>query len=150
MLIKQERKKEEIKMPWKVSDVDSHKKGLSAAQKKKWVTIANAALKQCQDKGGTGCDAKAIRTANSRVSTTNNMQTYTSTNKEYEVREETLNGREYVVVPVTMMVEGVHSGSKGPLLHTSEELGKIPESWNGMPVTVDHPVVEGLPVSAHS
>lgn len=70
--------------------------------------------------------------------------------QEYTTRDETLNGREYVVVPVTMMVEGVHQGSHGALLHTAEELGKIPESWNGIPVTIGHPMVEGNPVSANS
>lgn len=70
--------------------------------------------------------------------------------QEYTAREETLNGREYLAVPVTMMVEGVHQGSHGALLHTAEELGKIPESWNGIPVTIGHPVVDGKPVSANS
>ena len=51
-------------MPWTVKDVDSHKKGLNSSQKSKWVKIANAALKRCQDKGGSGCDASAIRIAN--------------------------------------------------------------------------------------
>lgn len=84
------------------------------------------------------------------VKNNNEMQTYSNSNKEYEIREETLNGRVYVVVPVTMMVEGVHQGSHGPLLHTASELGKIPESWNGIPVTVGHPVVDGSFVSANS
>jgi len=82
--------------------------------------------------------------------TDNKMIIYQSEVQEYSTRLETLNGREYVVVPVTMMVEGVHQGSHGALLHTAEELGKIPESWNGIPVTVGHPVVEGNNVSANS
>jgi hypothetical protein len=49
-----------------------------------------------------------------------------------------------------MMVEGVHYGSHGPLLHTIDELGKFPEAWNGMPVTIDHPEIEGHNVSANS
>ena len=55
-------------MPWTVGDVDSHKKGLTPAQKSKWVSIANAALKRCQAKGGSGCDASAIRIANAAFS----------------------------------------------------------------------------------
>jgi hypothetical protein len=55
-------------MPWTVKDVDRHKKGLTPAQKKKWVSIANGVLKDCQAKGGKGCDAKAIRVANSKFS----------------------------------------------------------------------------------
>ena len=78
------------------------------------------------------------------------MNVYLTTQQEYTIREAILNGRDYIVVPVTMMVEGVHQGSQGSLLHTAEELGKIPESWNGIPVTVGHPAVEGKFVSANS
>lgn len=53
-------------MPWTVKDVDGFKKGLTPAQKKKWVRIANSILKDCQSKGGKNCDAKAIRIANSK------------------------------------------------------------------------------------
>jgi hypothetical protein len=55
-------------MPWTVSDVDRHKKGLTTAQKRKWVAIANRVLKDCQSKGGSGCEGKAIRIANSKFS----------------------------------------------------------------------------------
>jgi hypothetical protein len=47
-----------------------------------------------------------------------------------------------------MMVEGVHNGSNGAILHTVEELGKVPESWNGIPITIGHPQVNGQYVSA--
>lgn len=55
-------------MPWTVADVDKHKKGLTPAQKKKWVSIANGTLKQCQADGGSDCEGKAIRVANSKFS----------------------------------------------------------------------------------
>jgi hypothetical protein len=57
-------------MPWSVSDVDSHKKGLTPEQKKKWVSIANGIYKECLSKGGTDktCAPKAIRIANSKFS----------------------------------------------------------------------------------
>jgi uncharacterized protein YdaT len=41
-------------MPWTVKDVDSKKKGLTPAQKKKWVKIANGVLKDCQAKRRKG------------------------------------------------------------------------------------------------
>ncbi len=68
----------------------------------------------------------------------------------YEVRYEELDGKDFMVVPVVMMMEGVHVGSVGPVLHTAEELGKIPETWNGIPVTVTHPSINGQYVSANS
>lgn len=48
-------------MPWTVADVDRHKKGLSADDKRMWVAIANHILKQ------TGDEGRAIRIANARV-----------------------------------------------------------------------------------
>ncbi len=69
---------------------------------------------------------------------------------EYTIRTEMLNGKEHLVVPVVMMVEGVHSGSHGPLLHLAEELGKFTGAWDGRPVTISHPSVDGQNVSASS
>ena len=54
------------------------------------------------------------------------------------------------MVPVVMMVEGVHHGSRGPVLHLAEELGAFVEAWNGIPVTIDHPEQDGQNVSANS
>ena len=53
-------------MPWTVADVESKIGGLSPVQKKRWVEVANSALKACVAKGGTdeACAPKAIRTAN--------------------------------------------------------------------------------------
>jgi hypothetical protein len=55
-------------MPFKKSDVDKHKKGLSSAQKEKWVDIANGVLSECIKNGGSDktCAPKAIRIANSK------------------------------------------------------------------------------------
>lgn len=56
-------------MPWTVKDVPRFtKKAKTAAQKKKWVSIANRVLTDCQKSGGENCDAKAIRVANSKFS----------------------------------------------------------------------------------
>jgi len=49
-----------------------------------------------------------------------------------------------------MIVEGVHNGSHGPLLHRMKDLGKFPQMWDGIPVTVDHPMKDGEYVSANS
>jgi hypothetical protein len=78
------------------------------------------------------------------------LDIYFQRNRSYEVRRETSEGVNYLVVPVVMMVEGVHSGSHGPILHTAEELGRFPASWDGIPVTIGHPIVNGHYVSANS
>lgn len=50
--------------PWSSSDVDKHIHGLSDRQKKRWVAVANSALKRCQDSGGSNCEGRAIQMAN--------------------------------------------------------------------------------------
>lgn len=54
-----------------------------------------------------------------------------------------------MIVPVVMMVEGVHSGSRGALLHTTEELRNSARQWENMPVVIDHPERNGQYISAH-
>lgn len=141
-------------MPWTVKDVDKHKKGLTDAQKKRWVEVANSARAACLKKGKpeNECDASAIKQANGVVG--NNEIRFTlhdaKVEEAYSVREETHQGRTHLVIPVTMMVEGVHNGSHGPLFHSIEELGKYPGAWDGIPVVVDHPEIDGVNVSANS
>jgi len=54
-------------MPWTIADVEKHKKGLSDAQKRRWVSVANSVLSRCLAGGGakSACEASAIRQANS-------------------------------------------------------------------------------------
>ena len=79
------------------------------------------------------------------------MENYIQANKTYQIRTEQHQGMEHLVVPVVMMVEGVHNGSHGPLLHLATDLGRFPEAWNGIPVVINHPVnEEGQNVSANS
>lgn len=142
-------------MPWTVEDVDKHKKGLSDKQKKQWVRIANAALKACIKKGGTddSCAASAIKQANGVVNANSDKYAVYKNRQEsdYEVTLTVHQEKPHYVVPVVMMVEGVHSGSHGAVYHTIDELGKIPDSWNGIPVVIDHPEDEdGSSISANS
>ena len=57
----------------------------------------------------------------------------------YQAREDVLDGRTHLVVPVVMMVEGVHVGSHGAVLHQASELAQSIQAWNGRPVTISHP-----------
>ena len=149
-------------MPWKISDVDSHKSGLSAKEKRKWVAIANSALKSCMDDGGEeeSCAVSAIKQANGSTSLDDNvsteivesisMEVYTESVIAYQIRHQMLDGKRHLIVPVVMMVEGVHHGSQGPLLYTAEDLSKFPSSWDGIPVTIGHPEIDEEYVSANS
>lgn len=68
----------------------------------------------------------------------------------YEPRTITQGGRQYLVVPVVMMVEGVHSGSRGPLYYPATELVRNHGNWNGIPITISHPAEDGVYISASS
>lgn len=60
-------------------------------------------------------------------------------------------GNPHLVVPVVLMVEGVHSGSAGPLFYSSSALAESAHLWNGTPVPVYHPEDDrGFPVSCNS
>ena len=51
----------------------------------------------------------------------------------------TLLGREYYVVPVSMIVEGVLNGSRGPLYYPQSEIDRNPTAWNHIPIVLNHP-----------
>ena len=74
----------------------------------------------------------------------------TSQVKVADTREETLMGRNHLVVPVVALVEMVlqSSTSENPELALAEEFGANPLSWNGRPIVVNHPEINGEKVSA--
>jgi hypothetical protein len=136
-------------MPWNPEDAKKHKGGLDEKSSRQWAHVANSVYEKCLADGGDdkSCAPKAIRQANGV--TGNIMGVYYLKSKDYQAKERQHLGKKHLIVPVTMMVEGVHNGSHGPLLHKIDELGKFPESWNGIPVVIDHPEVDGQNVSAN-
>src|SRR5258705_4095125 len=82
----------------------------------------------------------------SRISVNLRIQT----NEDLETKQ--LNGRDYLVVPAVILVEGVlwSSNSDHPALAMAEEFGIFPQSWDGRPVVYNHPKENGSPVSANS
>uniref|UniRef100_A0A6M3IXL0 DUF2213 domain-containing protein n=2 Tax=viral metagenome TaxID=1070528 RepID=A0A6M3IXL0_9ZZZZ len=55
------------------------------------------------------------------------------------VRHDSMEGQEYLVVPMVMIKEGVLNGSAGPLYYPASELSKTPVVWNHKPIVVYHP-----------
>jgi len=138
-------------MPWTVKDVDKHKKGLTDKQKRQWVKIANSVYKQCMSDGGSdsSCAGKAIRQASGSVGNQETVNNKLEANS-YQIRRESWMGESYLVVPVVMLIEGVHNGSGGRMLHIPEEMAKAPDGWDGRPVCINHPQREGILVSCNS
>lgn len=79
---------------------------------------------------------------------TNKLATFTCNLLPKQCRIETLEGRNYTVVPMVILTEGVHAGSSGPVYYPPEELSKTPEVWNHKPVVVYHPEMNGQGISA--
>jgi hypothetical protein len=67
-----------------------------------------------------------------------------------QIRRETANGTEYLVVPMVAMKTGVYqcANCPEPEFYDVEVFGKVPGGWNGRPVTIQHPTVDGIFVSA--
>ncbi len=66
-------------------------------------------------------------------------------------RSESINGRPYLVAPMTLIVPGVLNGSRGPLLYPPEEIERSVAAWNGVPLVLGHPRnSNGVPISARS
>lgn len=78
------------------------------------------------------------------------METFTIT-LNGATRRVTLNGRDYLVTPATMIVEGVLNGSAGALFYPKEEIERDPQAWNGVPILLGHPVAkDGTHVSGRT
>ena len=54
---------------------------------------------------------------------------------EYKPLRKRLKGKEYLVVPTTMIVEGVLNG----IFYSKEEMAVSTNLWNGSPVILNHP-----------
>ena len=67
-------------------------------------------------------------------------------NSKAKAVRKSLDGVEHLVVPVVAAQETVMNG----LFYPKEELSAEPENWNGVPVPVNHPQVNGEHITANS
>lgn len=63
------------------------------------------------------------------------------------VRHVVVNGTEYLVVPMSILVPGVLNGSKGSLFYPKSEVMQRQGVWNGVHILGYHPTKNGQPVS---
>lgn len=69
----------------------------------------------------------------------NSMENITA-NIDGQVRIQTFDGRAHLVMPVVLLVEGVHTGASGiSTYYSPEEMMASAHLWNGIPVPVSHP-----------
>jgi len=91
---------------------------------------------------------KSSLTTNVASEKVGGLQVFTINLKTQLVRNDSMEGRPYKVVPMVMLVEGVHAGSNGPLFYPKAELAKTPAVWNHKPIVVYHPTMNGRGISA--
>jgi len=101
-------------------------------------------------KDKTTAKAEKILEEQKKKATTNQFCVVTLNLQGAKISYRKLQGNQYLVVPMVMLVEGVHAGSNGPLLYLGEDLSKTPEIWNHKPVVVYHPQDNGVGISACS
>ncbi len=65
-----------------------------------------------------------------------------------EVRNDKMGGRDYLVAPMIMVVEGVLNANCGPLYYSAAEIRKSVASWNSKPVVLNHPDDNGMLTTA--
>ena len=83
-------------------------------------------------------------------SLTANYQQLTA-NLTGKVRREQLNGKSYLVAPLSLIVPGVLNGSKGRLFYPEDEVQKSSTIWNSIPLVVYHPTdANGDPLPANA
>lgn len=61
-----------------------------------------------------------------------------------KVRDETLDGRKYLVAPTVMITRGIHAGNMGPVFYGDADLSSTPLAWNLKPVVFKHPVKDRI------
>ena len=136
-------------MPWSAEDFKKKDESLTDKQAERAATIANDVLKQCLEDGALSkskCEAAAIKQGLGVVS---NMKTINiKVNADGKVREETVNGRDYLVAPVVAVKEGVLNYEDGAEFIPADEIKNSVEWWNGVDLPVGHPEKRGQPVSA--
>lgn len=80
------------------------------------------------------------------------LGTFETLQDDVQVRRETLNGVEHLVVPAVLLREGVFqcANCESPEFYAADEFAKVAAAWNGRPVTLNHPKKGDVFVSAAS
>jgi len=130
-------------MPWKSSDADEHIKGLTSSQKSAWAKIANSVLADCEAKGESDCDGKAIRIANSRAKNVKTDEGIITEEfrlkrikwKDIETKE---NDDGLLVKGVPVFKTGTHKGNKYDEKYIDEKIIKQFDPNEDVPLQADH------------
>jgi cation transport regulator ChaB len=98
-----------------------------------WAAVKNAGYKKNKDGKWIKANSNALLAVQAHTTTT-------------DIRRDTYDDREYLIVPVVPIVAGVLNGYLVP----AEEIARYVESWNGIPLPINHPMVGETPVSANT
>jgi hypothetical protein len=91
-----------------------------------------------------------LNQAASGLETRSSFENITRNLSSKYTRNAKLEGREYIVCPMVMGVEGVLAGNNGPGLYLGEDWAKFSTAWDHKPIVVYHPEIAGKGVTACS
>lgn len=137
-------------MPYENADdpnLPSNVKKLSKKKRKKWVAVWNDVFSKCQADDGGDCEAAAFKAANGTISTNRLLvNLHFAINQIGQVRRETHGGVDYLIAPVTAIIEGVLNERFVP----AAVIEASTYSWQGTPVPLGHPQENGAYISANT
>lgn len=79
----------------------------------------------------------ATKDRNEKENRTLNISNSFITN--FNIRSDIKEGKEFFIIPIIALVEGVHHGSGGKGFYPAVEIDRTAQNWNGVPLTIDHP-----------
>lgn len=133
-------------MPYSKSEPPERIKSLPDKAQEIWIAAFNAAFKEYKDDdeaankvAWAAVKKKYKKEGDAWVARANECMTHINASLSPKVREETLEGRAYLVAPAIALVEGVHAGSQGPAYYPPDELARNIQAWNGIPIPINHP-----------
>ena len=92
--------------------------------------------------------------ASKKESNTNNMSDFyyikfdVITNAQ-SLRFVKVNNRDFIVAPIKIIKEGILAGNQGALYYPRDEIALSVFDWNGRPIVLRHPIINGKEVSAN-
>lgn len=132
-------------MPWSLSDVDKHKKGLSLKQKRQWVEVANSVLSHLLGLGTAQgeAEARAIKAANSKVGRPKVKEGQTNTIEDAPLVEtylglpsqESIDSENGLVKGIKILGETSTNGRR----YRREVREEAISLYEGKPVNLNHP-----------
>lgn len=130
-------------------------KSLPVKKRRQWVSVFNSTFERCmggetrvENPDTSKCESFAFQNANGVVKVgkagEKSHMNFTIYRLE-EVTRKKHNGKDYLLAPVVAVQEQVLNGEFAP----ADEISAYIDAWNGIPLMLGHPIIQGEPASAN-